>query len=417
MLPDFEEETVNEISFAASLRYHITPSTLKEGFSGLLLMSLMSLVAGMVLGKMTGILESLPGLILLITPAIGMRGNIFGAMGSRLGTALHTGMFSTSLKPYSILSQNIYASMINTVLISFALGLMAWGVALLLKIESIGLVEFVLISMIGGIISSFFVLIITVGVAVTGHNRGWDIDNMSAPIITAAGDMVTLPALFLAVILIGGNSTGYHTILFILFGVLAAACLLLTIRSGFNIMRGIIYESVPMLLIAGFMSTLAGLIINSRLEGFLMLPALLVMVPLFLEDNNALGGILTSRLSSMLHTGMFDPGMFPGKQIIPNFLLIYIYSLVVFPLVGVSAYAASILMGIGSPGLGSMIFISTSAGLIAVTIVNLVGYYVAITAHKLRLDPDNHSIPMMSSIVDASGAMCLVAVLMLVGMV
>jgi mgtE-like transporter len=417
MLPDFEEETINEISFAQSLRYHITLSTLKEGFFGLLLMSLMSLAAGMVLGMMTGALESLPGLILLITPAIGMRGNIFGAMGSRLGTALHTGMFSTSLKPYSILSQNIYASMINTVLISFALGLMAWGVALLLKIESIGLVEFVLISMIGGIISSFFVLLITVGVAVTGYNRGWDIDNMSAPIITAAGDMVTLPALFLAVILIGGNSSGYHSILFILFGVLAAACLLLTIRSGFDIMRGIIYESIPMLLVAGFMSTLAGLIINSRLEGFLMLPALLVMVPLFLEDNNALGGILTSRLSSMLHTGMFDPGMFPGKQIIPNFLLIYIYSLVVFPLVGVSAYAASILMGIGSPGLGSMIFISTFAGLIAVTIVNLVGYYVAITAHKLRLDPDNHSIPMMSSIVDASGAMCLVAVLMLAGMV
>ena len=417
MLQDFEEETINEISFAASLRYHITPSALKEGFFGLLLMSLMSLVAGMVLGKMTGILESLPALILLITPAIGMRGNIFGAMGSRLGTALHTGMFSTSLKSYSILSQNIYASMINTVLISFALGLMAWGVALLLKIESIGMVEFVLISMIGGIISSFFVLLITVGVAVTGYKRGWDIDNMSAPIITAAGDMVTLPALFLAVILIGGNSTGYHTILFILFGVLAAACLLLTIRSGFDIMRGIIYESIPMLLIAGFMSTLAGLIINSRLEGFLMQPALLVMVPLFLEDNNALGGILTSRLSSMLHTGMFDPGMFPGKQIISNFLLIYIYSLVVFPLVGVSAYAASILIGIDSPDLGRMIFISTSAGLIAVTIVNLVGYYVAITAYKLRLDPDNHSIPMMSSIVDASGAMCLVAVLMLVGMV
>ncbi|MBA1341145.1 MAG: hypothetical protein C5S40_03310 [ANME-2 cluster archaeon] len=416
-MQDFEEDTINEISFAASLRYHITPSTLKEGFSGLLLMSLMSLVAGMVLGKMTGVLELMPGLILLITPAIGMRGNIFGAMGSRLGTALHTGMFSTSLKPYSILSQNIYASMINTILISFALGLMAWGFALLLKIESIGMVEFVLISMIGGIISSFFVLLITVGVAVTGHKRGWDIDNMSAPIITAAGDMVTLPALFLAVILIGGNSSGYHTILFILFGVLAATCLLLTIRSGFDIMRGIIYESVPMLMVAGFMSTLAGLIINSRLEGFLMLPALLVMVPLFLEDNNALGGILTSRLSSMLHTGMFDPGMFPGKQIIPNFLLIYIYSLVVFPLVGVSAYAASILIGIGSPDIGTMIFISTSAGLIAVTIVNLVGYYVAITAHKLRLDPDNHSIPMMSSIVDASGAMCLVAVLMLVGVV
>ncbi|HUS86669.1 MAG TPA: magnesium transporter, partial [Bacteroidales bacterium] len=143
-VPDFEEETIEDITFSLSLKYNINYFTLKEGFSGLLLMSLMSLVAGMVLGKMTGLLESLPGLILLITPAIGMRGNIFGAMGSRLGTALHTGMFSTSLKSYSVLSQNIFASMVNTILISFALGVMASGFAFMLKIQSIGLVEFVL---------------------------------------------------------------------------------------------------------------------------------------------------------------------------------------------------------------------------------------------------------------------------------
>lgn len=416
-MTDFEDDTFTNMSFWISLQYHITRTTLKEGFSGLMLMSFMSLSAGIVLGMMTGVLETMPGLILLITPAIGMRGNIFGAMGSRLGTALHTGMFSTSLKANSILSQNIFASMVNTLLVSFALGVIAKVLALLLDIDSIGLVEFVLISVIGGIISSVFVLLITVGVAVTGHNRGWDIDNMSAPIITAAGDMVTLPALFLAVILIGGEGASFHNIVFILFGVLSLIIVWLTVRSGLGIMKRIIYESIPMLLLAGFMSSIAGLIINSKMDAFLLLPALLIMVPLFLEDNNALGGILTSRLSSMLHTGMFKPNLFPGKQILPNFLLIYLYSLVVFPIVGISAFIASTLLGIATPDLWTLVFISTAAGLIAVTIVNFVGYYVAVAAYKLRLDPDNHSIPMMSSIVDAFGAVCLVAVLMMTNMV
>ena len=416
-MPDFEEENIDDITFAVSLKYHINYSTLKEGFSGLLLMSLMSLVAGMVLGKMTGVLESLPGLILLITPAIGMRGNIFGAMGSRLGTALHTGMFSTSLKSYSVLSQNIFASMVNTILISFALGVMASGFAFVLKIQSIGLVEFVLISMIGGIISSIFVLLITVGVAVTGYKREWDLDNMSAPIITAAGDMVTLPALLLAILLIGGKSSNTHSILFGIFVILGIITVLFAVRSELDIMKRVVYESTPVLLLAGAMSTVAGLIINSKLDGFLVLPALLVMVPLFLEDNNALGGILTSRLSSMLHTGMFTPNILPGKQILPNFLLIYIYSMVVFPLVGISAFVASLLMGIDSPGFFTMIFISTFAGLISVTIVNLVGYYISITTYKLRLDPDTHSIPLLSSIIDAFGAFCFVAVLILMNLV
>ena len=44
---------------------------------------------------------------------------------------------------------------------------------------------------------------ITVGVATLSVRRGWDLDNVSAPIVTAAGDMVTLPALFLATYLVG----------------------------------------------------------------------------------------------------------------------------------------------------------------------------------------------------------------------
>jgi mgtE-like transporter len=50
-----------------------------------------SLVAGMTLGAAAGRLGELPGLLLMIPAAIGLRGNIFGSLGSRLGTATHAG--------------------------------------------------------------------------------------------------------------------------------------------------------------------------------------------------------------------------------------------------------------------------------------------------------------------------------------
>ncbi len=59
------------------------------------------------------------------------------------------------------------------------------------------------ISVIGAIISSIVVLVITVAVAAFCANRSLDLDNVAAPIVTAAGDIATLPSLFLATYLVG----------------------------------------------------------------------------------------------------------------------------------------------------------------------------------------------------------------------
>src|SRR5213596_3910643 len=72
------------------------PSGVGAGFVALLISSGGDLIAGLTLGSITGTLESLPGLLVLVPAAIGMRGNVFGALGSRLGTAVHTGTFRTS---------------------------------------------------------------------------------------------------------------------------------------------------------------------------------------------------------------------------------------------------------------------------------------------------------------------------------
>jgi len=59
--------------------------TLRQGFVALFISSGGDLLAGLALGSMTHTLTTLPGLLVLVPAAIGMRGNIFGALGSRLG--------------------------------------------------------------------------------------------------------------------------------------------------------------------------------------------------------------------------------------------------------------------------------------------------------------------------------------------
>src|SRR5207244_124678 len=85
----------------------------------------------------------------------------------------------------------------------FALAVLAKAVAVGFGLNNtISVADFVVISILGGAISSVFVMALTLGVAAASVRRDWDMDNVAAPLVTAAGDMVTLPSLFLATFLV-----------------------------------------------------------------------------------------------------------------------------------------------------------------------------------------------------------------------
>ena len=88
------------------------PAGVRAGFVALLLSSGGDLLAGLTLGSITGTLEQLPGLLVLVPAAIGMRGNVFGALGSRLGTAIHSGTFPLSRRRDTLVGQNLAASLV-----------------------------------------------------------------------------------------------------------------------------------------------------------------------------------------------------------------------------------------------------------------------------------------------------------------
>jgi len=69
------------------LRSYLSESTktLREGYGAIILSIITDILAGVFLGKSHEILQWMPGLIILIPGAIGLRGNIFGSLGSRPG--------------------------------------------------------------------------------------------------------------------------------------------------------------------------------------------------------------------------------------------------------------------------------------------------------------------------------------------
>src|SRR5688500_10614723 len=81
--------------------------TLRQGAAALVLSTCAGFVAGLVLGSITGTLEELPGLLVLIPASVGMRGAIFGAMGARLGTGIALGVFEPTLRRDGLLARNV----------------------------------------------------------------------------------------------------------------------------------------------------------------------------------------------------------------------------------------------------------------------------------------------------------------------
>ena len=387
--------------------------TIRQGLVAMLFASVAMLGAGVALGFITDTLESLPGLMVMVPAAIAARGNVFGALASRLGTTIHAGLFTTSREREGVLYQNVFAATALTLSISLLMAVLAKTLSETFGITSISIVDFMLISILGGAMASVVVLGLTVVLAVTAQRRGWDLDSVAAPLITAAGDVLTIPAIFAAT-----YAVGFRWVSPSVAGVLALVTLALAIRAAVTDLpstRRIVRESLPVLTIAAAIDILAGLMIESRLEHFVTFPVLLILIPPILGDAGGLGGILASRLASKLHLGVITPRGLPEPAALFDFSIVALFAVVVFPLVGVAADFVAGLFGIASPGMGTVVAVSTLAGLLATAAASLVAYYAAIATFRLGMDPDSHGIPLITSSMDYAGVVALIIAILAFG--
>ncbi len=391
-----------------------TNSVIRESLLALLICAIGDLFAGIILGKMTFFLTAFPGLLVIIPGAIGMRGNIFGALGSRLSTNLHIGLLTPEFKRSKVLSENIISSLILTLILSVFLAFISKGICILLGFESISLIDFTLISLFAGIISSVIMLPLTMLISLKSFENGWDPDNISTPIIAAFGDLFTIPAIFLAAILV--SLLPHITIKYLFFIVLIFIAILgiyYGLKTGGE-MKKIIKQSTPILLLCSFLGVTAGGILNSSATTLLKNPSLLTLVPLFSGESGNLVSILGARLSSALHSGLINPVLRPEKTTIRNFSIIVFLAIIIYPTIGFLAEFSSTVLHIQGLGFISVIGISTIAGLILIAIMLLIVFFISTLSYNKGLDPDNIVIPISTSVTDSLSTLLLVSISVLV---
>lgn len=397
-------------------------SALRLGLTALVIAGTADLFAGMLLESMESYLLMIPGMMVLIYSAIGMRGNIFGAMGSRIGTAMNIGTFQMSLARGTILRANVVSSMTLTLAMSAAMGVTTWAVSwAFFGGEADLLWGLIFISSVGGTLAGAVVLCFNIAIAYVGNRREWDVDNITAPLIAAVGDIVTMPMIFAATWIyteVDGSDVG-DLVLMVSAAVIATVLALMILRvataktsrrdySGEA--KRIVKQSSPVLLACLVFEIGAGVVIQDEQDRFVAYSVLMVMMPAFLNQGNALSGMLTSRLSSRIHLGTIEPTLRPQGEAMDNFAFIMVCAMLTFLYIGLVTFGASSVMGgAGMPFADSLAIIMV-AGFVATVVLSVLSYYVAIAATRFGLDPDDHCIPITSSVMDLLGSLILVAV-------
>ena len=193
--------------------------------------------------------------------------------------------------------------------------LIAKGLCLLFNFESISIFDFVIISVLAGIISNIIMLPITMFISFKSFKHGWDPDNVTTPIIAAFGDLFTLPAIIISIYILRFINLNLilEYVIFIIILILVLVSFVYCYNLSYET-KTILKQSTPVLLICSFLGGAAGGVLNSSVETLLTNPTLLTLIPQFSGESGSLISILGARLSSGLHSGLIEAVKKPQSQ-------------------------------------------------------------------------------------------------------
>ena len=95
--------------------------------------------------------------------------------------------------------------------------------------------------------------------------------------------------------------------------------------------------------------------------------------------------------------------------------IVFVVGLVSYAVISITTLIVAELIGAAYPGVLRFFGIVMVGGLLATLIAAVIGYYAATTTYRFGFDPDNHTIPLVTSGMDLLGVICLVIALVVFG--
>jgi mgtE-like transporter len=167
------------------------------------------LFAGLVLGGMDAELREIEGLLVLVPALLATRGNVYGSLGARLGSALHQGLIEPRITlGNERLRAAAAAAVASGLLVSTLAAIMAFALLLALGRPVAPIWMLVGVALISGLIGGGVLVTMVVAVVLVGYRRGLNPDTLAGPVVTTTGDVIGMATLLVAariVLAVGGG--------------------------------------------------------------------------------------------------------------------------------------------------------------------------------------------------------------------
>ncbi|MEM4645867.1 MAG: magnesium transporter [Archaeoglobaceae archaeon] len=342
-------------------------------------------------------MENYPYLLIILPGLMGLRGNIFGSLCSRLSTALYLGSSEPSFRD-SYVYKNAFFSIWASVVPLIVLLIVGF-----LKIRDLdGFIASIQILIPSAILIGIFLSFSSVLIVITAFKRSVDPDSISGPMITSIADLVTIPSL---VIFIQFFESGMIIPIMIFSLILLAIFILFSLGSEYRKIR---LEVISIVTILAIFQSFTG----SFLEEFSKIVYLSFFMsfayPAIIDTLGNYGTIIVARTSTKLNLGEIESRNL--KEILSDLKAILPTSLLIFPFISfapilLSAFFFDVM--IFNPIPMTIFFLSFP---VIVFFIIAMAFYLALLLQTFKIDPDNGGIPLVTTLADLVGTIYAVAV-------
>ena len=371
-------------------------------FPALFLCLLLDFFAGAFLGKFfKKIMIEYPIILVILPGLMGLRGNIYGSLASRFTTMLHLGEMNPTLKDKNVV-KNIFIS----ILLSLLPVTILWLVGVI-KVREVGIAVAVFLIVITSTIFTSLLLGYSTALAtIIPFKKGVDPDAVAAPIVTSIADLITIPLLVGFMFLYEDTPKTFYFLLVL------AIILSLIVGKGFKIgkqERKIFVEVLSIVGVLAFISSISGTLLESYSDIIHASIIFSVMYPAILDSTGNLGSVVGAKTSTRIHLGEIEK-LFNKTTVIEISLYTILAAIlgILANLIAIGVVKLTLHTHIGFVKPFLLLYPLLAFG------VMWMAYFLAITFDRLGLDPDNATVPTITTLADILSTLFTVGVAYLI---
>lgn len=356
-----------------------------------------------------------PWALFLFPGILSIRGAVGGLFSGNLGTGLHLGTFKASFtkntKDFNLLLRVIVTLALLSG-VSVGTGTWIFGV-FLWKATVIDFVHLLAVTTATMALSVVFVSPLTIGFSVLSFKRGLDPDIIVYPITSTMSDIINTVCYVLSLSLFFTFEPFGSYLIWILDMIFIFWVIYILVKNRNEtkftetikeFLLTLVFVTLIVNVTGSFLTKISGLTGN--------LKAIIAVYPATITTVGGVGSIIGSTATTKLALGVTTPSFPSIKQHINEIGGAWLASIVMF---GIYALLSSFINGVGTlgylPVFASQLLITN---ILAVSIMIIIAYAVAIFTYSRGWNPDNFVIPIESSLADTVTTVAILVAIALV---